>query len=640
MQNRSCVSVSRAVALCALLAAFSAPLSAETPWEALARSRTLASRAEASRLLERNLASSESLEPYYLLELARIDAAGGDWSGSLRWSRSQKLDALPEGIADQVHWWYAEALVSTGDASGAERLLRARIDTGKVADPSVYLAWFRLASSGAEKIGAKFDAAFSSLAKAEPRTWALSRYLEGIAAVRSGEWSYAAVSFKGYSACGTGLFPDQDPWSRYYLAYSLYRLGRWSEAVAAFSAYLDGWANHDRSWQAALAAALSSIQAGTDPLPFAERAFRLAPGNDERSESAILLASVQIDRKLYADAERVLSGVSDGTTTGGLTASAPRALFMLGDVAMRRKQNSLAEERWLSLASRFPKNPLAGEAVYRSAELRYLSADWKGAADLFGRYRKAWPSGSSLDLALWSGGSALMQAGNPDLAILWWEDLVRKFPASAYASRAYAELVSVNRDRKDWASARRWAEQYRSAFPREAKNDGMDHELELISRLERGEPSDAAALYAQWVREGRATSAAGRETGLSLARAYLADYRTRNSARDILRELTAQAPRNPAALDSRSRSVFAAAFSLLGNILREDSDFDGASSVLLASGNLYAPLDGDRSAEALYAAADCFLQAGLRSDAEKTVETLVRTWPGSVWAGRAKILME
>lgn len=623
-----------------LLAALPPSLAAESPWDILSRSRNAATAAESARILESGLAGAGNLAPRYLLDLARLSGEQGDWQRCLRWSLAQDTQNLPADIADAVYWWRGRALEETGKVREAESLLRERIASGLVADPSLYLAYYRVAQSGAEKAGTRFDASFPRLQKTDPRTWALSRYLAGIVAVRSGEWSYASAMFAQYASAGTGLFPEYDPWSRYYLAWCQYRLGRWTEAVAGFSAYLDGWLNHPAAWQAATAAALSALQTDIDPLPFAERAVRLAPDVSVKAESVLLQASILVDRKRYPAAEALLAGISDGTSTNGLTPSAARALFMLADVAMREKDNALAEKRWLSLASLFPKDPLAGEAVYRSAELAFIAADWAHAAESFAKYRQSWPTGPYLDIALRSGGTAWLNAGNPDLAILWWDELIRKFPGSPYAARALADLVSACRSRKDWSSARRYAEQYRSLFPAEAKLDAMDREIEELTRLERGESADTAALFTAWTRQGRAATPAGRDTALRLARLYLADYSTRETARAILREVASQIPRKPETLSVADRNTCAASLTLLGNLLREDADFDGASEYLLSAGTLYAPIDGERSAEALYGAADSFLQAGKRADARKTVETLAKTWPNSVWTRRAAILME
>ena len=624
-----------------LLAAFvSADLRSETPLELLKRSRTLPSVSAAKALLAKNFSASAELRPWYLLELARLSAREENWSQSLSWSSAQSQTALPAAIADEVVWWHGEALVRTGQPARAADVYRRRLETGLAGDPGLYLAFFRAASSGTEKMAARLDASFPLLKHTDPETFALSRYLAGIAAVREGDWPFAVLSFSRFSPDGESRFPEFAPWSRYYLAYSQYRLGRWSEAIDAFTYYMDTWKTHEYVWQAATAASFAAIQAGADPLPLIARAVRLAPTGAAAAESALLQASILVDRKRYSEAEVLLAGIADGTGTGGRTASAPRALFMLADIAAREKKNALAEERWLSLASQFPKDPLAEESLYRSAEMWYLASDWSRSSIQFARYRQSWPSGRYLDTVLRSGGDAWNRAGNTDLAILWWQELLRKYPESSAAPRGYTDLVAAYRKKGEYGAALETAGGYRSFFPAEARLDDMDREIEELTKLSKGESADSAALLAEYQRTGGAGTADGRASGLRLARQYLTDYGTRADAKTVLLEIVSAMPASPDTLVLRERNTFAAAMSLLGNLHREAADFNAASTVLLSAGTLYAPIDAERSAEALYGAADSFLQAGLRADAEKTVDTLKTTWPASVWTARAVLLTD
>lgn len=627
------------VALLCLAGGFSPVLAAESPREILDRSRTAGSAAEASQILEKNLAGSAGLRPYYLLELTRLAATEANWAKALDWSTRQDMAALPAPIADETVYWYGQALLHSAQTAKAADLYIKRIDGGTVRDPLLFLACLRIASAGAERLVAKFDAAFPTLKQTDPETFALSRYLGGLSAVRSGNWTFAWQSLSRFSPAYDGQFPEYAPWSHYYLAYSLYRLGRWNEAVAAFSFYLDTWKNHEYSWQAATAAAYAAIQAGSDALPFAERAVRLAPGKPELAESLLLQSSILIDKTRFTDAESLLSGVADGRTTGGLTPSAPRALFMLADVAVRQKKPELAAERWLDLVSRFPRDPLAEEAQYRCGEQWYIAGDWQGASAQFARYRQTWPSGRFLDSVLWSGGYSYNRAGNADLAILWWQALTAKYPASPASARAYRELIGALRSKSDWNAALDTAQRYRASFPAESKLDDIDMVIDELTKLRNGESADTAGLLTAYAKAGRAATADGRAAGLRLARAYLADFSKRDAAREILKEITAKAPRSAESLSVAERGVFAASWTLLGNGYRDISDYKGSSAALLAAGTLYAPIDGERSAEALYGATDSFLQAGLRADARKTVDTLTKTWPDSVWTRRAAILM-
>ncbi len=624
-----------------MLAGFvSANLWSETPLELLKQSRTLPSVSVAKALLTKNFSASAELRPWYLLELARLSAREGNWSQSLSWSVAQTQSAIPAAIADEVAYWHGEALIRTEQPAKAVEVYRKRLETGLVSDPSLYLSFFRVASSGAKKMTERLDFSFPQLKNTDPDTFALSRYLGGIAAVREGDWPFAIVSFSRFSPSGDTRYPDFAPWSRYYLAYSQYRLGKWSEAIDSFTIYLDTWKNHEYAWQAATAASVATIQAGRDPLSLIVRAVKLAPTGTAAAESILLQASVLIDRKQYSDAETLLVGIADGTATSGRTPSAPRALFMLADIAVRMKKPALAEERWLTLSAQFPKDPLAEEALFRSAEMWYLASEWSHSSILFAQYRQSWPTGRYLDTVLRSGGDAWNRAGNIDLAILWWQELIRKYPESSASPRGYTELVAAYRKKGEYGAALKSANQYLKLFPSEAKIDEMDREIEELTKLSKGESADSAAFLAAYIRSGRSKTAEGRADGLRLARQYLTDYGTREDAKTVLKEIVSAMPASPDTLVLRERNTYAASLSLLGNLYREAADFKAASAALLSAGTLYAPIDSERSAEALYGAADSFLQAGFRADAEKTIDTLKSTWPASVWTRRAALLTD
>ncbi len=633
------------------------------PRDALVQSRALPY-PEAARLLEGALPSSGDLSPWFLLELSERAAVAGDWKASLDWGRKQNLALVPSPIADRVHYRLAEALVRTGDRARALALLRSRAESGRAKDPLVWLLWFR--ESGAEEIqtvtvspaaatpgtGKKnspgsvesmislLDAANPNLKTEDPSSYALSRYLSALAAVRSGEWDFAARSLARFTPQYDASFPGYAPWASFYLGWSYYRLGRDADAVRELSRYLDSWKGHERGWQAATACALASLKSGGDSLAFAERAARLAPGKAELAESLMFEASILTDRNLLDRAESALSGVADGSSTSGLTPSASRAAFALGNLAFRQGKRDLAETRWLSLAGRFPNDPLAGDALYRAGEQRFIASEWARAAELFSRYRREWPAGSLIDSALALGGESFERSGNRALAILWWEEHLKKFPAGSAAPRVWSHLVSAYRAEGDYAAALRAAESYQKKFPAEARLDGMSDAIASLRRLASGENPDAASLVSAWEKEGKPSTERGRAAGLALARWYLADYARRGDAKGILASIVALAPGTPDGLGSSDRGTFAASLALYGNVLREEGAHRDAARTLLKAGAYFSSLDGERAAEALYGAIDSFLQVSQGGDAAQTVLTLKKAWPASAWTRRAELLLQ
>lgn len=631
----------------ALQCAPSGALSAQTavgaensPSGILARSRTIQSDQQASALLEKSLSAAGSLRPWFLLELTVRSAGASKWKDALAWAEKMDASAVPEEIADSAVWWRSEALRMNGKSEAATSLLLSRLEMGKTSDPALYLSYFRAGSSRSAELIGRFDAAFPQMRQTDADSYLMSRYLAGLCAVREGDWETSLFLLSRFAELSGDRFPEYRSWAYWYQAYSLYRLGKFEQSTAAFTDFLGRWRTHPYGWQAAMTGSLAALQASLDPLPLTEQALSLAPNGASLAEAALLRASILMDRKDDEKAEALLTGIADGSSTKGRTASSPRALFMLAEIASRARNPELAEERWLSLASSFPKDALAEESIFRAGENWYIAGNLPRSLTLFTRYRQTWISGKYLDSVLRNGGDAHSRTGSVDLAILWWEDLVRKYPDSPAIPRAYAELVSAYRKKHEYDAAIWTAEAYRSKYPAESALDDMESEIAALNKLKNGENPDSASLYVDWTRASRASTASGRSLGLRLARAYLEDYGKRPDAEAVLSEITKAMPANTDRLTGPEKNTYAASWALLGALHRDNGNWTAASADFLKAGTLYASTDGERAAEALYGAADCFLQSGKPADAESALKTLQSSWPESVWTRRASMLLD
>jgi hypothetical protein len=168
------------------------------------------------------------------------------------------------------------------------------------------------------------------------------------------------------------------------------------------------------------------------------------------------------------------------------------------------------------------------------------------------------------------------------------------------APRAYSALVALYRERKEYGAALSAAREFRSAYPAEAGVAGIDAAIEELEGAAAGKSPDLVALEGEWARAGKGKTAAGRSAGVRLARLYLADYSRRAELVVLLREIHATLPRDFSKLQRRERADYAAAESMLGNVLREQGAFADAAVFLLTAGTLYAPVDVERASESLY----------------------------------------
>ncbi len=592
-------------------------------------------------LLQDHLSRAGELTLYYQCELARLNALASRWDASLSWSRKveQSKAGIPEELADSYTFWYGQALERLQKPDEALVQYTKRLDTGKARDPALYQAYFRLSSRGAAAILARFNNFFSPTG--DPRTYALTQYLAGLSAVREGDWNTAIQSLSLFLDRRTQDLKDYESWAHFYRSWSQYRAADWTRALAGFDLFLDGWPSHERSFQAAGAAALSALQVSRDPLPYIETALRLASTPAEKAETLILKATVLSDRQQWDAARDALNPVADGTIASVDGGQASRALFMQGDIAFRRGDLRLSESLWTSVASRYPRHPLAEEALFRSAEAWFITNDWARSITLYSRYRKEWPSGRFIEQVLLSGAYALAKNGQTSLAILWWEYLLNSYPKSPLASAAYPDVIESYRLEKDYPAALKLARKWKTLFPKEATEAGVDRLIATMERLAAGENEDTGTLMVEYEGAGRATTARGREAGLALARAYALDAGNRNRAKPLLEEITAKTP-GQKALEKTAREerlVFAAAWSLLATLDRQDNAHVRSARAYLSSGSIYAPLDGERAAEALYGAIDSFVQGKKHADAQTTYQTLIASWPDSRWTARAGMLL-
>lgn len=614
-------------------------LAESAPREILSRARALESPESAVRLLESEIPPTGTWRFYYLMEIAYQHSLLNDWALARKAVIAIDAASIPADRTDQYTYWNALTIEKNGDSAAAEQLYKKRIFSGAARDPQLYLGYLRLASSDAEKTVKLMDSAIPDLRKLDRDSWLLSRYLAGLVAVREGSWAFASDSFSIILHEKDSADPEYLGWASFYHGWSLYRLGRWEPAFTSLVAFLGSYERHERVWQASTAAAFCAMQTGRDPLPYADRAITHAPTQNDRAETLILKASILIDRGEFAPAEKILVSVADGISTSGQTVFSPRARFMLADTAFTRRDYPTAEKHWLILYDQFPKNALAEESLFRAAEQWYLQGKHSRAVELFNRYRQNHPNGTYMDLVLKNGGEVLASSGQRELAILWWESFISRFPKSPFLPRVQNDLVAAYRETKDYTAALRLARAYQREFPREAETDDIGAQIQTLQILERGETPDTAKLMVEYKRLGGEKTESGRARGLELAKVYLADTSRRDEGHRILEDISKTLPRSTAKISRSDRTVYATSYMLLANIFRGSDDLSNASSAFLSAGTLFSPIDGERAAESLYGAVDAFMRTGRNSDAVQALKTMRTSWPDSVWTRRASRLV-
>ncbi len=640
---------------------------------------------DARASVEGYLGSAGEYMPWYLLLLAQYAADSGDWQKALSYSRELYAltdynpvlvySAVPgvfpaEFPVHEALYRHALALYNTGryeeglslvesfpdKISGDESVrLYARLlmKNGRNADAAAVLAPLpfgpasenedRLLLAQAYLYAGKYREAFAyasktadSLSAAGQTDSALYRpavYTAAASAIGAGDWENAGKLFDTYM---TAVSRDTDdpllPFARYYYAYSLYRLGRYADAYTAFSRFLSDSAGTGPVWEAAMTASVCALQAAqgqTDAAAWLERASDMAgravtlSGNADRTaQAAILQAGIFADMKEYGKGIAVITPYASGTAP-----YAPRARYMLGELYAGAGDTAAAEREWQQLAARFPGNPLAEEASYRRGELYYAVSDWIAAADRFASYRRSWPRGRFADAALYFGGESSARAGNPDTAVLLWQELTERFPSSTYMYGALSGLFGLYREAGEYQSAIDTGRKLLDKFTGQARAAGVEKQLDELYLLQSGLEEETAVQLTLFNRSGRARTAEGRAAGVALAGLYMNSVENRGKAvallEDILEYPADTASAAPAAL-------------MLGTYFRETGSYEAAADMLLKAGEYYAGFDSEKAAESLYGAADVFDRLGSQADARAVWETMRKTWPDSVWTKQAE----
>lgn len=97
--------------------------------------------------------------------------------------------------------------------------------------------------------------------------------------------------------------------------------------------------------------------------------------------------------------------------------------------------NDGAVKVYQDLASFFPGDTLAPQALWRAAKLREGERAFAGAAELYKKLQADFPGYENADEALWRAGLSHYQVGDLQEAADTWETLLEKYPKSAYRAR-------------------------------------------------------------------------------------------------------------------------------------------------------------------------------------------------------------
>jgi soluble lytic murein transglycosylase len=113
-----------------------------------------------------------------------------------------------------------------------------------------------------------------------------------------------------------------------------------------------------------------------------------------------------------------------------------RAWLQKGITLARMGNSDEAVKAYQDLAAFFPADELAPDALWRAAKLREGEQAHGEAAKRYEDVQATFPAFKDADEALWRAGLAHYRAGDQEKAILDWQSILEKYPASSYRAKS------------------------------------------------------------------------------------------------------------------------------------------------------------------------------------------------------------
>lgn len=445
-------------------------------------------------------------------------------------------------------------------------------------------------------------------------------YLRGLAEVGLGRYEAAVETLSGLD--GT---PSLEPYRRFYLGWSYYRLGRNEEALALFdriseertspfaprAAYLGGWSAYTLGSQGRAAELLRRVPSFDTPVSLREDAWRLlaesyrAAGEDQEALS--------VYRTIMAEAE-----------TSSVIADAWLSYALLLAELDRREE---ALESLGSLNSQFPQTPQGGRALYESGRILAAEGSYEAAREQFLSYRRRYPSGEYADAATYREGVALVAQGQSAGAVLVWERFLQEHGESPLVYEVKRSLAPLYEQRGELRRAANLLSELIAAYPDRAAQDGLEQSRQEISLRLQGLPDREASL---WARVENPDTAAGprRDAILELGRILVYEGGVAGPRRDLLVGYLRELAETGEVASPRARF-------LLGEYFASRQRYSEAIEAYLATAEEAGP---ELTGRALFRAAQMYGAQGNREALRTIVDRIEEELPDSTWAAEARRL--
>jgi TolA-binding protein len=308
-------------------------------------------------------------------------------------------------------------------------------------------------------------------------------YARGLTELDTGRADGAVDTFRDFLR----EYPNHPraPIAAYSAARELIRAKRWDDALALLTPYASRYPGSPHLADARYLLGVAQLEAGRpEGVRTLEQFIAQAPGSDLVPTARTLAADAQVKAGRHREALEHYQALVRTAPTHALV---PRALYQIGELALKLGRPADAEAAWSTLRRDFPQDERAGPAGLALADLHARRKQWDRAFEIAQGVASASGAERS-DALLVVGQSALQLRKNPEAAQAYHAVVVEATPGSKRyfeglaglaasleaatdrdgARRAYREIVDSSQD----AELVRWAKSRLGALeappPREA----------------------------------------------------------------------------------------------------------------------------------------------------------------------------
>lgn len=464
----------------------------------------------------------------------------------------------------------------------------------------------------------------------------LSSYLLGIAEFNSGNYSEAKNHFLDYVKISKDG-DDNKSMSIFYTAFSDYKMSNYQEAYENFCLYTKAYGNNKkmvcRAYELSAKAAIM-FSDYDKAINRAEELIKQYPAGIEKYNAATFCAQIYADSNNYKKAVETIAPFTNKNSEFVIS-----ALFQTAIIYEKAGEITAADSVFTSIYTTYPETPEAEEAMYRCGELFYSAKDYKKAEEKFTKYIYNYVDGNFAPAAYYFSGECSLFLNNYNRSIMQNTNLLSLYPDSVYAYGAGKNLLAAYYSMENYLEALKVAKNLVNKYHAQAVSDGITDKARELEQIVSGTDRKIVEKNSEFEKYGKFETKKGRIAGSELVKLY-ADLETEEGEKksfELANELLAKQTASDELLYAAENADF------LANYYRNKEQNQKAAEMYLKAAEYYRTSGAEESqkaASSLYSAAEAFMAAELKGDAQATAQLLIKLYPESKQAGRVRSIVK